>query len=296
MSGSIGMNRIDRINVRPTCDEYISNVCNKFPHFRCIRTAGSYNTSFKPDHGDIDLVVFIDDPNTDLSTLRKKFKKHIDENCTDYCVPFREGHHIGEYTQQYGGIVTCAVPIPGQPGEAVQVDNIITNDWDQSIFAQNFLNMSAQMQSLILGVVRVIPIHHKVKFFEHLGRTYPILANNVDVEFVMSTMKMTARKVTYTDDTKRVVVKQEEMFSTSNWEDVVALLRQVFGSDITRFTTNYALEHVGNTFTDDRTRRRIFGIIRSMINIGPGEVGTPKGNEKHKWILDVRDYFGLPEN
>lgn len=295
MSGSIGMNRISRINVRPTCNEYIKNVCNKFEHFRCIRTAGSYNTSFKPDHGDIDLVVFIDDPDTDLSTLRKKFKKHIEENCTDYCVPFREGHHIGEYTQQYGGIVTCAIPILGQAGEAVQVDNIITNDWDQSIFAEKFLNMTAQMQSLILGVVRVVPIHKKVLFFDHLGKKYPILPNNVDIEFVMSTLKMTARKVTYADDTKRVVVKQEEMFSTSNWEDVVALLRLMFGSDITAFSKNYALEHVVREFRDERTRRRIFGIIRSMINIGPGEVGTPKGDEKLQWIEMCKEDLGIKE-
>ena len=60
MSGSIGANRIPRAAVETTLKSYIEKVLRKFPGFKSAKISGSYNTSVKPDHGDIDLVIHIE--------------------------------------------------------------------------------------------------------------------------------------------------------------------------------------------------------------------------------------------
>ena len=47
---------------------------------------------------------------------------------------------------------------------------------------------------------------------------------------------------------------------------------------------------------DDRARKRMCGVMKSMINIGPGEVGTPKGEAKEKGIKLAYDKLGVEMN
>ena len=54
MSGSIGANRIPRSAVEATLKAYTDKVLRKFPGFKSAQISGSYNTSIKPDHGDLD--------------------------------------------------------------------------------------------------------------------------------------------------------------------------------------------------------------------------------------------------
>jgi hypothetical protein len=41
---------------------------------------------------------------------------------------------------------------------------------------------------------------------------------------------------------------------------------------------------VAKRIRDERSRKRIVGIMKSMIRVGPGEVGTPKGEAKEQGI------------
>ncbi len=47
---------------------------------------------------------------------------------------------------------------------------------------------------------------------------------------------------------------------------------------------------------DERARKRMCGIMKSMINIGPGEVGTPKGEAKEQGIKLAYQKLGVEMN
>ena len=111
MSGSIGAHRINRRDVQPTLDDYITKVLKPFPGFQSCDITGSYNAGTKKDHGDIDLVVYIDAK--DIKKLKKDFKSYLDSLPDDITIPFLAGKRQGDKAQLFGAIVTCGFPIHG---------------------------------------------------------------------------------------------------------------------------------------------------------------------------------------
>ena len=88
MSGSIGANRIPRKAVDPTVKKYIENILKKYPPFRSAKISGSYNTTVKSDHGDLDLVIHVDAGEDDKKILKKKFAEYLNSLPDDVIVPF----------------------------------------------------------------------------------------------------------------------------------------------------------------------------------------------------------------
>lgn len=274
MSGSIGGCRIKRADVRPTVENYIYEVLGRFPGFRECLITGSYNAGTKSDHGDIDLVVWVDHDN--LKAAKLEFKKYLEELPDDLTIPFREGKRKGDKAQMFGDIVTCGFPITGT-SDPVQIDNVLVTTRNDMIFRKSFLDLDAARQALAQGLARVqinISDHPDV-ILDHFGLiNLPDTLHNQEYEMVLSPVGLSLRLVTLDPDYKEL--NREEVWRTNNWDAVIWLLKEypIYGS------YEDMLDVVANKITDDRSRRRILGIMKSMIRVGPGEEGTPKGKYK----------------
>ena len=294
-SGSIGGNRILRADVKPTVEKYEKEVLQKFPGYKKCEITGSYNAGTKKDHGDIDLCIWIDSKE-DIKNIKKEFKKHVEDLPDELTPKFRSGRNQGKKAQLYGSIVTCQIPIVGKEDEFVQIDNIIVLTPEELNFQKSFLNLNAQLQTFDTAIVRVAPDDKKEKAFKHFGiADLPRLDTNQEFEFVLSSAGLSLRKVTLTDERKQKA--KEEIWRSVNWEDVIWLLDTIldFKSDGKEYEE--MLDRAAEVFkNDERARKRMCGVMKSMINIGPGEVGTPKGEAKEKGIKLAYDKLGVEMN
>ena len=294
-SGSIGGNRILRADVKPTVEKYEKEVLQKFPGYKKCEITGSYNAGTKKDHGDIDLCIWIDSKE-DIKNVKKEFKKHVEDLPDELTPKFRSGRNQGKKAQLYGSIVTCQIPIVGKEDEFVQIDNIIVVKPEELNFQKSFLNLNAQLQTFDTAIVRVAPDDKKEKAFKHFGiADLPRLDTNQEFEFVLSSAGLSLRKVTLTDERKQKA--KEEIWRSVNWEDVTWLLDMIldFKSDGKEYEE--MLDRAAEVFkNDERARKRMCGVMKSMINIGPGEVGTPKGEAKEKGIKLAYDKLGVEMN
>ena len=293
-SGSIGGNRILRGQVKPTFDWYEENVLKTFPGYKKAEITGSYNAGTKADHGDIDLCVWIDS-SSDIRTVKKEFKKHIEEQTDDITPKFRSGRNVGKKAQMYGSIVTCQVPIiGGKPNEYVQIDNIIVLRPEELRFQKSFLDLNAQLQTIDTAIVRVAPDSVKNKAFKQFGISdLPALNTNQEFEFVLAVAGLSLRKVTLSDERK--TINKEEIWRSVNWDDALWLIQEILGMNPKSKSYEEILDRAADVFkNDERARMRICGIMRSMINIGPGEVGTPKGEAKQRGIDLAYEKLNIP--
>ena len=294
-SGSIGGNRILRADVKPTVEKYEKEVLQKFPGYKKCEITGSYNAGTKKDHGDIDLCIWIDSEE-DIKKVKKEFKKHVEDLPDELTPKFRSGRNQGKKAQLYGSIVTCQIPIVGKKDEFVQIDNIIVLKPEELNFQKSFLNLNAQLQTFDTAIVRVAPDDKKEKAFKHYGiADLPRLDTNQEFEFVLSSAGLSLRKVTLTDERKQKA--KEEIWRSVNWEDAIWLLDTIldFKSDGKEYEE--MLDRAAEVFkNDERARKRMCGVMKSMINIGPGEVGTPKGEAKEKGIKLAYDKLGVEMN
>ena len=294
-SGSIGGNRILRADVKPTTDKYEKEVLQKFPGYKKCEITGSYNAGNKKDHGDIDLCVWVDSSDN-IKNVKKEFKKHI-ENLPDELTPkFRSGRNQDKKAQLYGNIVTCQIPIVGKENEYVQIDNIIVLTPEELNFQKSFLNLNAQLQTFDTAIVRVAPNDIKEKAFKHYGISeLPILDTNQEFEFVLSMSGLSLRKVTLSDERKQIA--KEEIWRSVIWEDVIWLIDTILNIKSEGKDYEEILDIAAKVFKDDeRARKRMCGVMKSMINIGPGEVGTPKGEAKAQGIKLAYDKLGVELN
>ena len=288
MSGSIGGDRIPRSAVQDTVDTYIEKVLKGFDGFRSAKITGSYNTGQKKDHGDIDLAVHIEAGDRDIKQVKKDLMQYLESS--DYTVPFRSGRNKGKKAQMYGTVVTCQVPISGFEGLLVQVDNMVVLSEKDQEYQKNFLDADAAKQGLEMGLVRVIlQEENPEQVFKRMGiKKLPELDKNQEFEFVLSSSGLSLRKVTL-EDFKETA--REEIWRSNDWQDVVKLLQNY---DLSQ-DFDHLLGQVREKVQSPRSRRRIVGIMKSMINIGVGEKGTPKGDAKERAIQAATDNLGVLE-
>lgn len=289
MSGSIGGHRINRGDVQPTLDDYIKKVLKPFPGFQDCAITGSYNAGTKKDHGDIDLVVYIDAK--DIKKLKKDFKSYLDNLPDDVTIPFTAGKRQGDKAQLFGAIVTCGFPIHGTT-DPVQIDNILVTTRNDATFQRSFLNLNAQKQALFQGLVRVLlrEVSNPTSIFAHFGlENLPDAGPGQEYEFVLSTAGLSLRLVNLSDDFHEI--SRTEVWRSNNWSDVEWLLKDYNMND----DYEDVIQIVGKRIKNDRSRRRIVGIMKSMIRVGPGEVGTPKGDAKEAGIKLAQQTLNVPE-
>lgn len=292
MSGSIGGNRILREHVRPTVEKFEKEVLQKFTGYKKYEITGSYNAGIKKDHGDIDLCIWIDSKN-DIKNIKKEFKQYI-ENLSDELIPkFRSGKNKGKKAQLYGSIVTCQTPIVGKEEDFVQIDNIIVLTQEELNFQKSFLNLNAQLQTLYTAIVRVAQNNIKEKAFNYFNiNNLSELNINQEFEFVLSSAGLSLRKVTLNEEYKQI--NKEEIWRSVNWNDVIYLIYNILNINSNNKEYEELLNITSKVFkNDERARRRICGVMKSMINIGPGEINTPKGEAKENGIKLAFNKLGI---
>lgn len=288
MSGVTGASRIKS---RADYDKFVSNYCKllrQFSGIMGINSSGSYNSDLnKQDFGDIDLVVHINSTK-DKPTLKKDLVSFFNNISSDIIVPFTSIKHLGRRSYNSGEIVTVCY-YDAQLGYSVQIDNIIALTNVEAIFKQQFLNMPAPVQGLVLGLVKIAVIEQDAAIlFEKLKiKTDLHLELNQEFEFNLSSVGLQLRKVTYEIGSYKQSCRAL-VWSSNNYSDLQLILFQYnLNADF-----DSLLQQVNNTIKNIRSPSRIQGVFASMITVKSGEIGTAKGNGKLKSLDKIKCMLG----
>jgi cytidyltransferase-like protein len=280
MSGSAGGNRIIRSSVAKTAEDYINKVLSKFPGFKGAKISGSYNTGSKNDFGDLDLIVNL--TATDKKSIKVELAKYLSSLSDDIIVPFKSDKYKGKKHLNTGEIITILYPITGQPGEYVQIDNMVSISDEEAEFKKEFLDYPAEIQGLMLGLSKTICLEVDPKsIFTRMGiKNIPALEPNQEYEFNLSSAGLTLRIVTL-DNFKEV--ERTEVWKSSNWSSI----KKLFTGYNIDGSFEDLLNDISSKVKNIRSKTRIKGIFNSMVSIKSGEVNTPKGDNKQQALDKV---------
>jgi hypothetical protein len=287
MSGVAGA---DRIKSRQDFQQFITSykeLVSQFPGFVSIQPSGSYNSDAnKNDFGDIDLITHI------KSTKNKKEVKldlvHFFEKQPDTTiVAFTSDKHAGKRSYNSGEIVTVRYH-DHVLGYSAQIDNIIALDHIEAGFKQQFLDMPAEKQGLVLGLVKIATVETPPKqLFAKLNIKAPLnLEPNQEFEFNLSSSELQLRKVTYKPGTFEQL-SREIIWRSQNYGDLQKLLYQY---DLSQ-GFDELLKASQATIQNPRSKNRMQGVFGSMITVKSGEVGTAKGANKVAALDKIKNTF-----
>ena len=286
MSGVTGAERVrNRADFAQFVDEY-REVIGDFPGFVDMTTSGSYNSDLtKTTFGDIDLIVHIHTRLT-KQVLKQHLVRYLQAFPEDMIVPFTSEKHCGKRTSNTGELVSIRFHSKTL-GYSVQIDTIVALTEEEMEFKRQFLDMPAEKQGLVLGLVKVAVIE----------RSMPAIALNsleltdipvwwpgtdYEYEFSLSSSKLELRLVHYKPGTTEQL--QHDIYWTSqDWNDVKNLLCQY---DLDKSFDQLLLD-AKDTIVNPRSAKRIMGLFKSMVTVKSGEVGTPKGANKEKALSKV---------
>ena len=289
MSGSIGANRIPSSAVKKTVDSFIEKVLKKYPTFKSAKITGSYNIIPKDEegnviagyekeegHGDIDLVVELEGSREDMKKIKADFAAYLNKLPNDVTVPFRAGRHTGKKTAGTGDIVITQYPIEGFPDLTVQIDNMIVSSEEESTYRTSFLDIPGPKQALLIGLAKTMCIEEDPNdIFQRLAiKDVPPLQENQEYEFTLSSKGLTLRIVTL--ENFRETARQD-IWMSYGWSDVETLFKDY---NINGSFKELLDQLASKQWKSQRSKNRIKGTFKSMLVIGSGEVGTPKGADK----------------
>lgn len=290
MSGSIGANRIPRDAVEKTLKAFTDKVLKKFPGFKTAKISGSYNTTVKPDHGDLDLIIHIEGEETDKKKLKQSFASYLNSLPDDIIPPFKSGRHVGKKSAGTGDIVITQFPIEGYPDLTVQIDNMIVMSEQESEYRKSFLDLPAEKQGLLVGLAKAILLEESpAEIFKRLGiSNIPELDKNQEFEFNLSNKGLTLRLVTLGDGFKEV--GRTDIWNSFDWSDV----EKLFKNYNLKGTWEDLLSDIKSKLKNPRSKNRVKGVFNSLVVINAGEEGTPKGDAKLKakdTVSSMLEYF-----
>ena len=289
MSGSIGANRIPSSAVKATVQSFIDKVLKKYPTFKSAKITGSYNIIPKDEegnvvgghekpegHGDIDLVIELEGDRADMKKIKADFAAYLNSLSDDVTVPFRAGRHTGKKTAGTGDIVIAQYHIEGFPDLTVQIDNMIVSSEEESTYRTSFLDIPGPKQALLIGLAKTMCIEEDPNnIFERLGiKNVPPLQENQEYEFTLSSKGLTLRIVTL--ENFRETARQD-IWMSYGWSDVETLFKDY---NINGSFKELLDQLASKQWKSQRSKNRIKGTFKSMLVIGSGEVGTPKGADK----------------
>ena len=279
-SGVAGGNRIKRESVQETFANYIDKVLTKIPGFKHATLSGSIKTGAKADFGDLDLIVSF--KGEDKKEVKQRIVDTIMALPQDIIVPFKSDKYKGKRYYNSGEMISVLFPISGEPGQFIQVDNIIALTEEEHNFKNNFLDLPAEKQGLMIGLVKVALIEEEPStVFTRLGITnLPGLGENEDFEFNLSSVKLTLRKIKLENFKE---LSREDVWSSADWNKVEDLLQNF---DL-QGTFEELLEEISTKLKNSRSKNRVSGVFRSMVSVKSGEVGTPKGANKEAALQKV---------
>ena len=289
MSGSIGANRIPSSAVKATVQSFIDRVLKKYPTFKSAKITGSYNIIPKDEegnvvgghekpegHGDIDLVIELEGDRADMKKIKADFAAYLNSLSDDVTVPFRAGRHTGKKTAGTGDIVITHYHIEGFPDLTVQIDNMIVSSEEESTYRTSFLDIPGPKQALLIGLAKTMCIEEDPNdIFARLGiKQVPPLQENQEYEFTLSSKGLTLRIVTL--ENFRETARQD-IWMSYGWSDVETLFKDY---NINGSFKELLDQLASKQWKSQRSKNRIKGTFKSMLVIGSGEVGTPKGADK----------------
>ena len=276
MSGVAGA---DRIKSRNDFKQFLASyqkLIAKFPGFVSMNTSGSYNSDLnKNDFGDIDLIVHLKS-DKDKAAVKKELQAFLQAQPDTVIVPFTSEKHAGKRSYNAGELVSVRYH-DDRLGYSAQIDNIIAMDETEATFKQQFLDLPAEKQGLILGLVKIATIEtDPQKLFKSLGIGAPPLDDpNAEYEFNLSSVELQLRKVTYKPGTYEQIAR-EVIWTSRNFDDLKKVLYQ-YNLDA---TFDQLLAQSKQTIKNPRSNARMQGVFGSMITVKSGEVGTAKGAGK----------------
>lgn len=283
MSGVTGAERVrSRADFAQFVKDY-EEVISNFPGYMSMTTSGSYNSDLSKDtFGDIDLIIYFDTWE-DKRLLKQMLVKYLEKFSEDIIVPFTSPKYAGKRTNNTGELVSVRFHSKTL-GYSVQIDNIVALSAEEADFKREFLDMPAEKQGLILGLVKVAAIEYSpFALMLQLGMNkIQNLPKDCEYEFSLSSTRLELRIVYYKTGTTEEI--QHDIYWTSqNWNDVKSLLRQY---DLDKPFSELLID-VKNTIENPRSAKRIMGLFKSMVSVKSGEVGTPKGEIKERALTQV---------
>ena len=280
MSGVAGGARIEKANVHSTFDKYIKDVLEKVPGFVKASLSGSVKVGTKPDYGDLDLITHFE--GEDKKEVKKRIIQIVNELPSSIIVPFLNDRYKGRKYYNSGEIITVLYPIVGKQDEYIQVDNIIALSDEEHTFKNSFLDIPAEKQGLILGLAKVIMLEEDpTEVLKKAGVTdVPELAEDEELEFNLSSNKLTLRKVKLADFK---TIARETIWSSTDWNKI----KTIFSNYNLDGSFEELLKDLQTNLKNPRSKNRIKGIFKSMVSVKSGEVGTPKGDNKNKALHQV---------
>ena len=288
MSGVTGSDRVSRTQFDTILSHYKREVLSKIPGFVSVETSGSYNSDMsKTDFGDMDLIVHFKTSMT-KGELKKSLMQYFLSLPDSIIIPFQSEKYKGKKAYNSGEIVS--INYPQGDGKTVQIDNIIALDEIEVQFKKSFLDLPAEKQGLILGLVKIAMMEDNAEtLIKKLSIPHIKLKDGEEYEFNLSSSFLQLRAVTNaTIDGKIKQVDKRVLWSTQNWDFVSKLLNKYNLNDSFEGLVQQAERIVKNK----RGLNRIVGIFKSMITVKSGEVGTPKGFNKEKAIERIEQLLG----
>ena len=287
MSGVAGA---DRIKSRQDFQQFINSykqLISKFPGFVSIQPSGSYNSNLeKNDFGDIDLITHIKSAKT-KKEVKLELVKFFEAQPDTQIVAFTSDKHAGKRSYNSGEIVTVRYH-DDVLGYSAQIDNIIALDQIEAGFKQQFLDMPAEKQGLVLGLVKIATVETPPEqLFAKLGINIPAqLGPNQEFEFNLSSSELQLRKVAYKPGTYEQV-SRDILWRSQNYDDLQKLLYQY---DLSK-SFEELLAQSQATIKNPRSKNRMQGVFGSMITVKSGEVGTAKGANKVAALDKIKSTF-----
>jgi hypothetical protein len=287
MSGVSGSDRISRSDFSKVLKDY-EKLISKFPGFVSIEPSGSYNSDrSKEDFGDMDLILTIK-TDKDKPTLKKELADWFSRMNDSIIVPFTSDKYKGRKFYNSGEIITINYPQLNS-GKTVQIDNVVALDPVEAKFKKDFLDMPAQKQGLVLGLMKVVLIENEpTDIFKKIGISVSgELGPNQEYEFNLSSTEIQLRRVQYEAGTCKQV-SREIVWHSRDWKMLEKILYQF---DI-QLGFDDLVDEVKKKLKHRRSSDRMAGVFRSMISIKSGEVGTLKGQVKQIALDKVAKIFG----
>jgi hypothetical protein len=287
MSGVAGA---DRVKSRQDFKQFLASyqqLISKFPGFISLQPSGSYNSNpDKMDFGDIDLIVHIQSTK-DKAAVKKELQAFFHNHPDTVIVPFSSEKHAGKRSYNAGELVSVRYHDDAL-GYSVQIDNIVALDQTEASFKQEFLDLPAEKQGLILGLVKIAAIETQPQvLFKRLGITArDNLEPNQEYEFNLSSVELQLRLVTYEPGTYKQSDRQV-LWTSRSFDDLKKLLYQYkLDADF-----DSLLLQAKQTIKNPRSNARMEGVFSSMITVKSGEVGTAKGAGKEAALAKIQQTF-----
>lgn len=296
MSGVTGSERIkSRKSYNKILDNY-REILKYFPGFISVNPSGSYNSDQnKKTFGDMDLIFHVDGGvyNFDKKLIKLKLIEYLKNYSDKIVVPFTSEKYYGRRHYNSGEIVTINYKIKNSSIAPCQIDNIIAIDEEEAEFKTNFLDLPAEKQGLVIGLIKSVILEEDFKYITKrlgIGPIYSNLTSYQEYEFNLSSSKLELRKVSYIPKTYKQT-SREVVWTSKSWMCVLKLL-QDYNLDM---SFEELLEFTNRKLQNKRSAQRIKGMFNAMISIKSGEVGTKKGEDKQKAIDKINKTFSDTE-